>query len=88
MPCTPSWGAAYSLADAASSLDLDRRVARLQQLGGTVAVSFGGLANQELAVTCTDPAQLKAAYGPSSTATTSAASIWTWKARPCQPGSP
>ena len=64
MPCTPSWGAAYSLADAASSLDLDRRVARLQQLGGTVAVSFGGLANQELAVTCTDPGQLKAAYRP------------------------
>jgi chitinase len=61
-PCSPSWGAAYSPADAASSLDLDRRVARLQQLGGTVAISFGGLSNQELAVTCTDPAKLKAAY--------------------------
>ncbi len=61
-PCSPSWGAAYSLSDAAASLDLDRRVARLQQLGGSVAVSFGGLANQELAVTCTDPAQLKSAY--------------------------
>ena len=45
-PCSPSWGAAYSLADAAASLDLDRRVARLQQLGGSVAVSFGGLANR------------------------------------------
>ena len=61
-PCTPSWGAAYSLSDAASSLDLDRRVARLQQLGGTVAISFGGLANQELAVACTDPEKLKSAY--------------------------
>ncbi|MFF2030772.1 chitinase [Arthrobacter sp. NPDC058192] len=61
-PCTPSWGAAYSLADAANSLDLDRRVARLQQLGGTVAISFGGLANRELAVSCTDPAKLKSAY--------------------------
>ena len=61
-PCTPSWGAAYSLSEAASSLDLDRRVARLQQLGGTVAVSFGGLTNQELAVSCTDPAKLKSAY--------------------------
>ena len=61
-PCSPSWGAAYSLSDAAASLDLDRRVARLQQLGGSVAVSFGGLANQELAVTCTDPAKLKSAY--------------------------
>ncbi len=62
-PCTPSWGAAYSLDEAASALDLDRRVARLQQLGGTAAVSFGGLANQELAAGCTDPAKLKSAYG-------------------------
>ncbi|QCB99117.1 glycosyl hydrolase family 18 [Arthrobacter sp. PAMC25564] len=62
-PCTPSWGAAYSLSEAASALDLDRRVARLEQLGGTAAVSFGGLANQELAVSCTDPAKLKSAYG-------------------------
>ena len=54
-PCSPSWGAAYSLSDAAASLDLDRRVARLQQLGGTVAVSFGGLTNQELAVTAPIP---------------------------------
>ena len=61
-PCTPSWGAAYSLSDAAAALDLDRRVARLQQLGGTVAVSFGGLTNQELAVSCTDPAKLTSAY--------------------------
>ncbi|MGY3318287.1 chitinase [Arthrobacter sp. TE12232] len=61
-PCTPSWGAAYSLAEAANSLDLDRRVARLQQLGGSVAVSFGGLTNQELAVACTDSAKLTSAY--------------------------
>jgi chitinase len=62
-PCAPSWGAAYSPSEAASSLDLDRRVARLQQLGGTVSVSFGGLTNQELAVSCTDSDKLKAAYG-------------------------
>lgn len=61
-PCTPSWGAAYSLAEAAPALDLDRRVARLQQLGGHVAVSFGGLVNTELATGCTDPEQLKSAY--------------------------
>ena len=81
-PCSPSWGAAYSLSDAAASLDLDRRVARLQQLGGSVAVSFGGLANQELAVTCTDPAKLKSAYRAVVDRYKSAASIWTWKARP------
>jgi chitinase len=61
-PCTPSWGSAYSLAAAAGELDLDRRIARLRQLSGDVAVSFGGQANQELALTCTDPARLMAAY--------------------------
>lgn len=60
--CTPSWGAAYSLPQAASELDLDRRVARLQQLGGSVAVSFGGRNNTELAVGCTDPGKLTDAY--------------------------
>jgi chitinase len=60
--CTPSWGAAYTLDQARSSLDLDRRIARLQQQGGTVAVSFGGLNNDELAVNCTDETELKDAY--------------------------
>ena len=60
--CAPSWGSAFSLAAAGEQLDLDRRIARLRQLSGDVAVSFGGQANQELALTCTDPAQLLAAY--------------------------
>ena len=60
--CTPSWGAAYSLDEAGSALDLDRRVARLQQLGGTVSVSFGGLINKELATSCTDAGKLESAY--------------------------
>ena len=60
--CTPSWGAAYTMDQASADLDLDRRIARLQQRGGTVAVSFGGQQNQELAVDCTDPASLLAAY--------------------------
>jgi chitinase len=60
--CEPSWGAKYSLSTAAGSLDLDRRIARLRQRGGHVTVSFGGAAHTELAVRCTDPAQLLAAY--------------------------
>lgn len=61
-PCTPSWGGAYTLSQAGDSLDLDRRIARLQQQGGHVAVSFGGQANDELAVGCTDLSKLEAAY--------------------------
>ncbi|MGA7206089.1 MAG: chitinase, partial [Specibacter sp.] len=61
-PCEPSWGTAYSMAAAGASLDLDRRIARLRQQGGTVAVSFGGQANNELSTACTDPEQLQAAY--------------------------
>ncbi|GHO98983.1 chitinase [Reticulibacter mediterranei] len=60
--CTPSWGGAYTLSQAIGSLDLDRRIARLQQQGGSVAVSFGGQKNQELAVNCTDPDKLFNAY--------------------------
>jgi chitinase len=61
-PCDPSWGGVYSMDQAADQLDLDRRVARLRQLGGTVSVSFGGAANSELAIGCTDVAALTAAY--------------------------
>jgi chitinase len=60
--CTPTWGGAYTLAEANSSLDLNTRIARLQQLGGSLAISFGGQKNQELAVNCTDPGRLFNAY--------------------------
>lgn len=60
--CTPSWGGAYTLSEATGALDLDRRIARLQQQGGSVAISFGGQKNQELAVDCTDPGKLFNAY--------------------------
>jgi chitinase len=60
--CTPSWGGAYSLDEASASLDLDRRIARLQQQGGDIAISFGGLNNQELAVTCDSVTKLATAY--------------------------
>jgi chitinase len=61
-PCEPAWGGAYSLDDAAAQLDLDRRIARRQQDGGAVMVSFGGQANTELAVACSDPGRLYDAY--------------------------
>lgn len=61
-PCTPTWGAAYTLDQASAELDLDRRIARLQQQDGSIAVSFGGLLNDELALKCTDSAKLKSAY--------------------------
>ncbi|HEY4267367.1 MAG TPA: chitinase [Galbitalea sp.] len=60
--CTPSWGGAYSLDEASASLDLDRRIARLQQQGGDVTVSFGGQKNTELGASCTDVTKLAAAY--------------------------
>lgn len=50
--CDASWGGYHSLEDANSSLDLDRRIARLQQGGGNVVISFGGEANSELALGC------------------------------------
>lgn len=61
-PCQPAWGSVYSLDEAAASLDVDRRIARLQQQGGRVAISFGGAINNELALMCTDHDQLKRAY--------------------------
>jgi chitinase len=60
--CEPSWGGAYSLDQAGDSLDLDRRIARLHQQNGTVAVSFGGIKNDELAVKCSNSSELGNAY--------------------------
>jgi len=60
--CTPTWGTYYTLDEAAEGLDLDRRLARAEQLGGQIIVSFGGLLNNELSTGCTDPDKLVAAY--------------------------
>ncbi len=60
--CSPSWGGAYSLHEASDNLDLDRRIARLKQQGGSIAVSFGGLKNNELATVCNDESKLIDAY--------------------------
>ena len=60
--CEASWGAAYTLDEAESTLDLDRRIALYRQNGGDVVISFGGAANDELATACDDHDALLAAY--------------------------
>lgn len=60
--CTPSWGRDYSLDNASTDLDLDRRIARLRQNKGDISVSFGGAANSELATVCTNETALLNAY--------------------------
>jgi chitinase len=60
--CAPSWGTFYTLDSAAGGLDLDARAAQLRSQGGSVMISYGGQANTELAVDCTEPARLKQAY--------------------------
>ncbi|TXK17063.1 chitinase [Homoserinibacter sp. GY 40078] len=60
--CSPSWGGAYSLTEAAASLDLDRRIARMRDQDRDVIVSFGGQANDELALDCDSASELEDAY--------------------------
>jgi chitinase len=61
-PCTPTWGTYYTLTAAEQSLNLDARTAEVRAQGGAVNLSFGGQANSELAVGCTNPTQLVNAY--------------------------
>lgn len=60
--CTPTWGGSYSLDQASSDLDLDRRIARVRDQGRNVVVSFGGLLNDELALDCASVPALMGAY--------------------------
>jgi len=61
--CVPTWGTYVDLDGAATSFDLDRRIARLKAAGGTVIVSFGGAANTELALQCESSSDAAKAYG-------------------------
>lgn len=61
-PCVPTWGSAYTMDQANVALDLERRIARLRQQGGDIAISFGGLLNDELSNKCTKSSDLKQAY--------------------------
>ncbi|MEA2445756.1 MAG: chitinase [Thermoleophilales bacterium] len=60
--CTPTWGTYETLAGAATSMDLDRRVAQVRGQGGDAVISFGGKNNSELAVACARPDALASAY--------------------------
>ena len=60
--CKPSWGAHYGLEAAARALDLDRRLVRFKERGGTTMVSFGGDPRAELASVCEDLDALADAY--------------------------
>jgi cellulose synthase/poly-beta-1,6-N-acetylglucosamine synthase-like glycosyltransferase len=60
--CTPSWGAAYTLAKANTSLAMSSRIAQVQQNGEQAVVSFGGQANTSLDVACSTVGQLTGAY--------------------------
>ncbi|XVQ84440.1 glycosyltransferase family 2 protein [Microbispora siamensis] len=61
-PCAPSWGAAYTLAQADRSLNIGSRIAQVKQNGAQAIVSFGGQRNTSLDVGCTDVTKLTAAY--------------------------
>ena len=60
--CTPTWGKAYSLDEAAATFELDRRVERMRREGRPLAVSFGGAINTELAAACSGVSELTVAY--------------------------
>lgn len=61
--CTPTWGKAYTLDDAATRFDLDRRVERMRREGHPVMISFGGAINTDLAVACATSVETAKAYG-------------------------
>lgn len=60
--CVPTWGTVHGLDEAATALDLDRRIARIREQGAGVVVSFGGAINHELATVCDSAEELTAAY--------------------------
>ena len=61
-PCTPSWGAVYSLGAVDQSINLDSRIAQLRGEGEIPIVSFGGQAHTSLQVGCTDQTALTNAF--------------------------
>ncbi|MFD3741707.1 cellulose binding domain-containing protein [Streptomyces sp. NPDC058629] len=57
--CAPLWGGVTGLGDD----QVAQQIGALRAQGGDVRVSFGGAAGAELALNCSSPAELAAAYG-------------------------
>jgi len=60
--CAPSWGAAYSLAQADQTLSMSARIEQLGINGQRAIVSFGGASHTPLAVACPTATALAGAY--------------------------
>lgn len=60
--CAATWGGVLTPDQAASDLDLDRRVAELHRQGRTAVLSFGGLTGTDVAQACTDASDLADVY--------------------------
>lgn len=60
--CVPSWGNYYTLDDAETSLDLDRRIQQVHDTDRTAMISFGGRDGTDLAAACDTPESLAQAY--------------------------
>jgi len=58
-PCTPTWGGVSALGQATA---LNAQIAQAQTAHEQVIVSFGGAEGSDLAVGCSTPAKLEAAY--------------------------
>ncbi len=58
----PTWGSYYDLDAAARALDLDRRLVRFREEGGTAIISFGGNTTNEMASVNSSVEDLAAAY--------------------------
>ena len=59
--CSPSWFGTFEL-NTAEADAIGQRIQELRAAGGDVIISFGGAAAPELANSCTDVNQLRAAY--------------------------
>ncbi|WP_420362112.1 cellulose binding domain-containing protein [Curtobacterium aetherium] len=59
--CTPAW-AGFDAYRIGGPQDFHANISAFQATGGQVVVSFGGAVNSELALKCTDPVRLQAAY--------------------------
>ncbi len=60
--CSPAWGGEYSLAQAAISMNIDRRIVQFRQEGGNATISFGGEGGADLSVACQSVSALESAY--------------------------